>query len=59
MVPEREMAILRRTDKSMVRATCGVRFKDRSRSTDLMFMFGLNQLISSPWRTVFIVMFMC
>ena len=35
MVPEREMGILRRTDRSMVRAICGVQLKDRKRSIDL------------------------
>ena len=34
--------ILRRTERSMVRAMCGVQVNDRKRSTDLMFMLGLN-----------------
>ena len=29
----------------MVRAMCGVQLKDRKRSTDLMFMFGLSATI--------------
>ena len=29
----------------MVRAMCGVQIKDRNRSTDLMFMLGLNEAI--------------
>ena len=29
----------------MVRAMCGVQLKDRKRSTDLMFMLGLNETI--------------
>ena len=29
----------------MVRAMCGVQLKDRKRSTDLMFMLGLNEAI--------------
>ena len=29
----------------MVRAMCGVQLKDRKISTDLMFMFGLNETI--------------
>ena len=33
---ESEMGILWRTDRSMVRALCGVQFKDRKISTDLM-----------------------
>ena len=40
-----EMQILRRTKRSMVRAICGVQLKDRSRSTDLLFMLGLNETI--------------
>ena len=40
---ESDMGILRRTEKSMVRAMCGVQLKDRERSTDLMFMLGLKE----------------
>ena len=29
----------------MVRAMCGVQLKDRKRSTDWMFMLGLNETI--------------
>ena len=39
---ESEMAILQRTERSIVRAMCGVQLKDRKRSTDLIFMLGLN-----------------
>ena len=42
---ERYMGILRRTERSMLRAMCGVQLKDRKRSTDLMFMLGLNGTI--------------
>ena len=42
---EGEMGILRRTERSMVRAMCGVQLKDRNRSTDLMFMLGLSETI--------------
>ena len=35
---ESEMGIFRRTERSMVRAMCGVQLKDRERSTALMFM---------------------
>ena len=38
---ENEMGILRRTERSMVRAMCGVQFKDRKRSMDLIFMLLL------------------
>ena len=42
---ESEMWILRRTERSMVRAMCGVQLKDRKRSADLMFMLGLKETI--------------
>ena len=38
-----EMGIIRRTERSMVRAMCGVQLKDRKISTDLMFMLGMNE----------------
>ena len=43
MVPERDIGILQRTERSMVRAMCGVHLKDRKRTTD--FMLGLNETI--------------
>ena len=42
---ESEMGILRRTERSMVRAMCGVQLKDRKRSMDLMFILGLKETI--------------
>ena len=42
---ESEGVTLRRTDRSMVRAMCGVQIKDKERSSDLMFMLGLNETI--------------
>ena len=42
---ECEMGILRRTERSMVRAMCGVQLKDRKRSIDLMFMLCLSETI--------------
>ena len=42
---ESVMGILRRTERSMVSAMCGVQLKDRKRSTDLMFMLGLNRIL--------------
>ena len=39
------MGILRRTERSIVRAMCGVQLKDRKRSTDLMSMQGLKETI--------------
>ena len=37
------MANLRRNERSMVRAMCGVQLKDRRRYTHLMIMLGLNE----------------
>ena len=42
---ESEMGILRRTERSMVRALCEVQLKYRIRSTDLMFMLCLSEPI--------------
>ena len=58
---ESEMRILRRTERSMVRAMCGVQLKDRKRSMDLVFMLGLNETIGHHWlwQTVFIRMVTC
>ena len=42
---ENEIGILQRTERSMVRAMCGVQLKDRKRSTDLIFMLGLKETI--------------
>ena len=42
---ENNMGILRRTERSMLRAMCGVQLKDRKRSMDLMLMLGLNETI--------------
>ena len=39
------MGILRRTEISMVRETCGVLLRDRKGSTDLMFMLDLKETI--------------
>ena len=45
----------------MVRAMCGVQLKDRKRSTDLLFMLGLNETIDQFWlcQTVLVDMVMC
>ena len=40
---ESEIGILRRTERSMVGAMCGVQLKDRKGSMDLMFMLGLKE----------------
>ena len=40
---ENEMGIVRRTERSMVTAMCGLQLKDRKRSTNLMFMLDLKE----------------
>ena len=45
MVLEREMGILHRTERSMVRAMCGVQLKDIKRSTYYIFLLGLRETI--------------
>ena len=47
---ESEVEILRRTERTMVRAMCGVQLKDKKRSIDLMFMLGLNETIDQLAR---------
>ena len=42
---KREMRILRRTERSMVRVMCGLQLKDRKGSTDFMFILGMNETI--------------
>ena len=40
---ENEMAILRRTERVMVRAMCGVKLMEKRRTEDLMEMLGLKE----------------
>ena len=42
---ETEMGTLRRTERPMMRAICGVQVKDLEISMVLMFMLGLNETI--------------
>ena len=42
---ENEMAILRRTERAMVRAMCGVKLMDRKRTEDLMELLGLEETV--------------
>ena len=41
----KEMGILRRTERSIVRAMCGVQLKVKKISMDLMLLLGLNETI--------------
>ena len=40
---EIEMAILRRTERAMVRAMCGVKLMEKRKTVDLMEMLGLEE----------------
>ena len=40
---ENEMAILRRTERAMVRAMCGAKLMEKKRTEDLMEMLGLKE----------------
>ena len=40
---ENEVAILRRAERSMVRAMCGVKLVDKRNIVELMNMFGLKE----------------
>ena len=40
---EKEIAILRRTEKVMIRAMCGVKLLDRRNSEELMGMLGIKK----------------
>ena len=43
-----------------MREMCGEQLKDRKRSTDLMLMLGLNEIIDQlAMQTVFVGMVMC
>ena len=40
---EKEMAILRRTERAMIRAMCGVKLLDRKNSEELVDMLGIKE----------------
>ena len=40
-----EMAILRRTERAMVRAMCGAKLMEKKRTEDLMEMLGLKEIV--------------
>ena len=42
---ESEVAILRRTERAMVRAMCGVKLMDKKKTKDLMNMLGLEETV--------------
>ena len=52
---EKEMAILRRTERAMIRAMCVVKLLDRRNSEELLVMFGIKESLdrtakaSSMW----------
>ena len=42
---ESDMAILRRTERAMVRSICGVKLVDRKNTEELMEMLGLKEML--------------
>ena len=40
---EKVMAILKRTERAMIRAMCGVKLLDRRKSEELMDMLGIKE----------------
>ena len=42
---ENEMAILRRTERAIVRAMCGAKLMEKKRTEDLMEMLGLKETV--------------
>ena len=42
---ENEMAILRNTERTMVRAMCGAKLMEKKRTEDLMEMLGLKETV--------------
>ena len=42
---ENEVAILKRTEKAMVRAMCGAKLMEKKRTEDLVEMLGLNETV--------------
>ena len=40
---EKEMAILRRTERAMIRAMCGVKLLDRRNSEEFVDMLGIKK----------------
>ena len=42
---ENEMAVLRRTERAMVRSMCGVKLMDRKNTEELMEMLGLKKTL--------------
>ena len=42
---ENEMAILRRTERAMVRAMCGAKLMEKKRTEGLMEMLGLEEIV--------------
>ena len=43
---EKEMAILRRTERAMIRAMCGVKRLDQRNSEELMDMLGIKESLN-------------
>ena len=55
-----EMAILRRTEKAMMRAMCGVKIIEKRRSQELMSWLSLNDTLDGSqgkWSTMVLACF--
>ena len=48
---EKEMAILRRTGRAMIRAMCGVKLLDRKNSEELMDMLRIKESLDRMAKT--------
>ena len=48
---ENEMAVLRRTEKAMLRAMCGAKLMERKRTEDLTEMLGLKETVVQIAKT--------
>ena len=42
---ESDVAILRRTEREMVRAMCGVKLMEKKKTEELMTMLGLKEMV--------------
>ena len=47
---ENQIAILRRTERAMVRAMCGAKLREKKRTEDLMEMLGLKETVVQMQR---------
>ena len=48
---EKDMAILKRTERAMIRAICGVKLLDQRNSEELMDMLGIHKSLDGMAKT--------